>query len=108
MEILTEFLFLFLLEIYAECIIYLIGKLWLFDEKIVNIYLMANMLKFVAFFVPVLGFALGCFINLTYYDNKSEISKEVLNLSGTMFIVQLVLLTLPTIIGFLTVFSYWI
>ena len=59
------------------------------------------LMKFVAFFLPVLGFVMGCLLNLTSYSNKSETSKDVLNLSGTMFIVQLVVLTLPMIIAFL-------
>lgn len=66
------------------------------------------LMKFVAFFVPLMGFVLGCLFNLTSYDDKAKIGEDVLKLSGIMFVVQFAVLLLPFTSAFLFLLDTWI
>ena len=62
------------------------------------------LMKLTAFFIPGLGFILGCLVNLTPYDNKAKISHSILKLSAAMFVITLILLVVGGVVAFLTMF----
>ena len=62
------------------------------------------LMKLTAFFIPGLGFILGCLVNLTPYDNKAKISHSILKLSAAMFVITLIILAIAGVIAFLTMF----
>lgn len=57
------------------------------------------LMKVTAFFIPVLGFFLGCLVNLTPYENKAKISHSILKLSAAMFVITLIILAIGAIAG---------
>lgn len=59
------------------------------------------LMKLTAFFIPGLGFILGCLVNLTPYDNKAKISHSILKLSAAMFVITLILLAIAGVIALL-------
>ena len=75
------------------------------SSKPFNMPVMVSFLmKLTAFFIPGLGFILGCLVNLTPYDNKAKISHSILKLSAAMFVITLILLVVGGVIAFLTMF----
>ena len=75
------------------------------SAKPFNMPLMVSFLmKLTAFFIPGLGFILGCLVNLTPYDNKAKISHSILKLSAAMFVITLILLVVGGVITFFTMF----
>ncbi len=62
------------------------------------------LMKLTAFFIPGLGFILGCLVNLTPYDNKAKISHSILKLSAAMFVITLIILVVGGIIAFLSIY----
>ena len=62
------------------------------------------LMKLTAFFIPGLGFILGCLVNLTPYDNKAKISHSILKLSAAMFVITLILLVVGGVIAFLSIY----
>lgn len=57
------------------------------------------LMKVTAFFIPVLGFFLGCLVNLTPYKNREKISNSILKLSAAMFVITLILLAIGAVAG---------
>lgn len=57
------------------------------------------LMKVTAFFVPVLGFFLGCLVNLTPYENREKISHSILKLSAAMFVITLILFAVCAVAG---------
>lgn len=57
------------------------------------------LMKVTAFFIPGLGFILGCLVNLTPYENKAKISHSILKLSAAMFVITLILLAIGVVVG---------
>lgn len=57
------------------------------------------LMKLTAFFIPGLGFILGCLVNLTPYDNKAKISHSILKLSAAMFVITLIILAICLVVG---------
>lgn len=57
------------------------------------------LMKVTAFFIPVLGFILGCLVNLTPYENREKISNSILKLSAAMFVITLILLAIGAVVG---------
>ncbi len=75
------------------------------SSKPFNMPVMVSFLmKLTAFFIPGLGFILGCLVNLTPYDNKAKISHSILKLSAAMFVITLILLVVGGVVAFLTMF----
>ena len=66
--------------------------------------MVSSLMKLTAFFIPGLGFILGCLVNLTPYDNKAKISHSILKLSAAMFVITLILLVVGGVVAFLTMF----
>lgn len=60
------------------------------------------LMKLTAFFIPGLGFILGCLVNLTTYDNKVKISHSILKLSAAMFVISLIIIAIGAVIAVLT------
>ena len=75
------------------------------SSKPFNMPVMVSFLmELTAFFIPGLGFILGCLVNLTPYDNKAKISHSILKLSAAMFVITLILLVVGGVVAFLTMF----
>ena len=66
--------------------------------------MVSSLMKLTAFFIPGLGFILGCLVNLTPYDNKAKISHSILKLSAAMFVITLILLVVGGVIAFLSIY----
>lgn len=61
------------------------------------------LMKLTAFFIPGLGFILGCLVNLTPYDNKAKISHSILKLSAAMFVIVLIILAICLVVGIVAI-----